>query len=93
MTCRVKQLEQVINNLKHSPISAIDVKERVKDFGIDANIHEGKSEEWFKENKNKRVPEWLMGQFLGIIESNSLHAMNTAINISESFLRGEYFND
>lgn len=55
--------------------------------GIVADMHVGKSKEWFEQEKSTRVPEYFMGQFVSGYEEGDLIAYNHGINVSRKFLK------
>lgn len=80
----------IINNTKKDGDELHAVIQFAKDNGIEANMHVGNSKEWFEEDRENRVAEWLMGQFVDGYERNQYLGFNSGINISMSFLDGTY---
>jgi len=90
---RKEQLRHMVTIIDKSPIGSLGLDEAIvfaKDRGIVANMHVGKSQEWFEEDRNNRVAEWIMGQFVDGYENNQYIGYNSGINIAMSFLEGKY---
>lgn len=90
---RREQLAYVVGLIGYSDRKSSSLKfaiEFAKDNGIHKDIHVGKEEYWFDQDRDNRVSEWLMGQFITGYEDNNYIAYNSTINISMSFLNGIY---
>lgn len=90
---RRTQLAYVVGLIDYSDRKSSSLQFAIKfakDNGIYADIHVGMEEYWFNQDRDNRVSEWLMGQFVTGYEDNNYIAYNSIINISMSFLNGTY---
>lgn len=90
---RREQLKDVVERIdKSAPDdSKLDlIIKELEDSGIRSRMHVGESEEFFYEDIDTRVPEWLMGQFIDGFYLQSFLAYNSAMNLSMSYLEGNY---
>ena len=90
---RREQLAYIVGLIDYSDRKSSSLKfaiEFAKDNGIYTDIHVGMEEYWFDQDRDNRVSEWLMGQFITGYEDNNYIAYNCIINISMSFLNGTY---
>lgn len=90
---RKEQLKRMVETIESIEAVNQELNEVINEAltsGITASMHVGKSQEWFDEDRDTRVPEWLMGQFVeGHLKENYI-AYNTGINLAKSFLDGSY---
>ena len=90
---RKDQLSFMVNLIDNSTKGSVELDDAInfaKNNGIEADMHVGKEKEWFNQDRNNRVAEWLMGQFISGHERNQYIGFNSGINISMSFLEGTY---
>jgi len=64
-------------------ILAEEVRTALKELGLEANCHVGKSSDFFKDED--RHVEWYAGQLLDIVDNKSWFAMNSLINCLDKF--------
>ena len=90
---RKEQLLQMLNMIESSSKGSAELTKAIefaKENGIEAGMHVGNSEKWFEEDRDSRVAEWIMGQFVEVYENNQYLAFNTGIKLGRSFLEGTY---
>ena len=90
---RRDQLKDVVERINKSTPNGGELEGIIKELeesGITRNMHMGAREEFFYEDIDTRVPEWLMGQFVDGFERGSFLAYNTGMNLSMSYLEGNY---
>lgn len=90
---RKEQLRGVVERIDNSTPNngkLPGIIDELVESGIYSGMHVGKEPEFFFEDLDTRVPEWLMGQFIEGFEKQSFLAYNAGINLSMSFLEGTY---
>lgn len=90
---RREQLAYVLGLVENAtPKSAEYIKavDFARGKGITTDMHVGNSQEWFVIDRDNKISEWLMGQFVSFYLEDGYVACNSAINLSISFLNGEY---
>ena len=63
--------------------NAREVREVLKERGLEANCHQGKPSEFF--TNEELTIEWYAGQLLDIVDNQSWFAMNSFINCLDKF--------
>lgn len=90
---RKEQLKMMVEKIEKTKVGEPELNniiQRALDNGIEPNMHVGKPEEWFNEDRDRRVAEWLMGQFVYGHLKKQYIGYNSGVNISMSFLNGTY---
>ena len=90
---RKNQLKLMVEQIEETKVGSPDLDQIIQqavDNGIEQNMHVGRPKEWFEENRENRVAEWLMGQFVDGHLKKQYLGYNSGINISMSFLNGTY---
>jgi hypothetical protein len=84
---KVELLRQVIEMFEDGTTSnAATIKEMLVNEGITFNMHVGMPPEFF-ENNNDHLVEWILGQYIAIIEHEAWNALGSFIPQTYSWLK------